>query len=147
MSGKNIRLEDILDGLRRQGFRITGLRRAVLAYLAEARKPLAAADIMRRLSGEGLSPHKTSIYRELDFLIGRGLINRVNFGERQDRFELSALEHHHHAVCERCGDVADVDCSSGIRKIEETLRSQQFTVRFHMLEFIGLCHKCQSRLE
>lgn len=136
--------ENIIRSLKEGGFRVTPLRSAMVRELDQAGKPLSAAQLMERLERSGLRPHKTSIYREIGFLIKQGVVKRLTFGERQDRFELAAMEHHHHAVCERCGEIEDIDCSSGIRKIEEKLYERQFQVRFHMVEFIGLCRRCQG---
>ncbi|MBI4733738.1 MAG: transcriptional repressor, partial [Rubrobacteridae bacterium] len=67
----------------------------------------------------------------------------ITFGDKQDRFELAAIEHHHHAVCERCGDIEDVDCFEGMRLIERQLKAIDFKVNAHMIEFFGLCKKCR----
>lgn len=135
--------DGIIQKLKSGGFRITRLRNAVVRELDQAAKPLTAAQLLDRLAASGLNPHKTSIYREINFMINHDIVTRLTFGDRQDRFELAALAHHHHAVCEQCGEIEDIDCSSGIRKIEEKLLTRDFQVRFHMVEFIGLCKKCR----
>lgn len=135
--------DEIIQQLKDGGFRVTRLRSAVVRELDQAKQPLTAAQLMARLASNGLTPHKTSVYREINFMIEQAIVTRLTFGERQDRFELAAMAHHHHAVCERCGEIEDIDCSSGIRKIEEKLQTRDFQVRFHMVEFIGLCKKCR----
>jgi Fe2+ or Zn2+ uptake regulation protein len=138
--------EQITKKLKASGFRLTKVRKAVLKELDEAQKPLSAADIMDRLAAKhGLRPHKTSIYREIKFLLEQELIIKITFGEKQDLFELADMEHHHHAACQACGDIEDIDCSEGIRKIEEKLGARGFHVNAHLVEFIGLCLECSRK--
>lgn len=136
--------EDLINDLKSGGFRLTKVRKALIKELDLAQKPLSAAELMSRLEGHGLHPHKTSIYREIGFLLDRGIIKKLTFGERQDRFELTAIAHHHHAVCERCGEVEDVGCGDEIRRIEMELKQKGFSVNAHLVEFFGLCGKCQG---
>jgi Fe2+ or Zn2+ uptake regulation protein len=134
--------DGLIGKLRDAGFRLTTLRKAVLKELDLARKPLSAADIMDRLERQGLKPHKTSVYREINFLLKQQIIIKITFGEKQDLFELAEMKHHHHAACQSCGEIEDIDCSSGIKEIERKLSSRGFKVNFHLVEFIGLCRKC-----
>lgn len=136
--------DDIINQLKDQGFRLTKVRKAIIEILDNAQKPLSAGDIIALLGESGLEPHRTSIYRELNFMLDQRIVNRLTFGERQDRFELLAMEHHHHAICQNCGDVEDIACGEGIRQIEEMLNKQQFKVSSHLIEFFGLCKSCQQ---
>jgi Fe2+ or Zn2+ uptake regulation protein len=135
--------EEIVHELKSKGFRLTRIRKAVIEELDLAKKPLTAAEIIILLEKHGLQPHKTSVYRELNFMLTEGLIIKITFGDKQDRFELSTLEHHHHAVCEKCGGVEDVDCLEGMRMIEKQLAAKNFKINAHMLEFFGLCDTCR----
>lgn len=135
--------DGIIKELKNKGFRLTKVRKAIIEVLDIAKKPLSASDIIVLLGECDLTPHKTSIYRELNFMLEQGVINRITFGERQDRFELLAMEHHHHAICQNCGDIEDVECGEEIRKIEQMLKNRNFKVSDHLIEFFGLCKKCQ----
>lgn len=135
--------DELINDLKGKGFRLTKVRKAIIEVLDLARKPLSVAELTALLGRRGLMPHKTSIYRELNFMLSEGIVIKITFGEKQDRFELAAMEHHHHAVCEGCGEVEDIDCGDGIRQIEEQLKGQSFRVSTHIIEFFGLCKKCQ----
>ncbi|MCL6106098.1 MAG: transcriptional repressor [Actinobacteria bacterium] len=127
----------------RKGFRLTVVRKAIIRELDNAKRPLSTGELRGCLQKSGLSPHKTTVYREIGFLLDQGIVTRLTFGERQDRFELSLFPHHHHAVCEKCGVVEDIDCAEGISKIEDMLSRRKFKVKTHMVEFIGLCDHCR----
>ncbi|NCO65351.1 MAG: hypothetical protein COW32_08235 [Candidatus Aquicultor secundus] len=135
--------DELIEELRGKGFRITTLRKAIIEELDVARKPLSAAEIAELLKRRNLEPHKTSVYRELGFMLEQGIINKLPFGEKQDRFEIAAMDHHHHAVCQSCGEVEDIDCTDDIRRIEEMLGAQDFKVNYHLIEFFGLCKNCR----
>jgi Fur family ferric uptake transcriptional regulator len=137
----------LIADMKIKGFRLTQLRKAIIRELDEALKPLSVTEMMKSLNAQGIAPHKTSIYREITFLLDNEFIKRITFGEKQDRFELAVLEHHHHAVCESCGKVEKVVCNDGIREIERMLEQQDFKVRHHLLEFIGLCKQCRQPLK
>lgn len=134
---------ELIEELKNKGFRLTKVRKALIEELDIAKKPLSANELIELLNDRGLQPHKTSVYRELGFMLEQGIIKKLTFGERQDRFELAAMEHHHHAICENCGEIEDINCVAGIREIEERLREQNFEVSDHLIEFFGLCKKCK----
>lgn len=136
--------DSLIVELKNKGFRLTKVRKAIIEELDLSRKPLSAGELIELLDKHGLKPHKTSVYREINFMLEQEIINRVTFGERQDRFELAALEHHHHAICQNCGEIEDIDCGEGIRQIEEMLNKQKFKVSNHLIEFFGLCKNCQQ---
>jgi len=133
----------IINELSDKNFRLTKLRKAIVRELNDSQKPQTAGEIIENLAIYGFQSHKTTIYRELTFLLNQNLVKKLNFGENQSRYELQALEHHHHAVCESCGQIKDIDCVEGTREIEKKLANLNFKVKNHLIEFFGLCDKCQ----
>lgn len=133
----------LIDQLRDKNFRITRLRKAVIEELGKSKKPLSAGEIIEYLKKQKIVVHKTSIYRELIFLMEHGVVKKITFGEKKDRFELIIM-HHHHAVCQKCGETEDLFyIEKKIKQMEQTLSEKQFKVKHHLVEFLGLCKKCQ----
>lgn len=130
--------------LKDRRFRITPVRRALIETLAEAPQPLLVEDLQDALRAAGLTPNKTTVYRELGFLMGQNVAVEVEFGEGKKRYETFG-EHHHHLICTECKKV------TGISVEEEDLSRQEkafaqshgFTVDRHMLEFFGTCSDCR----
>src|SRR5262245_38372930 len=89
------------------GHRAGGAREAVVALLARQDCCLSAQEISERLRESGTNVGTASIYRALDLLRELGLVQRVEFEAGGARFEpiVPGGEHHHHAVCDRCGRV------------------------------------------
>lgn len=113
--------------------RLTKARSKILDILKNAQHPLSASDFVDKVK-----VNKTTIYREFDFLIEKGLVEEVDFGDRKKRYELKgSSDHHHHLVCLDCKDVSNVT-------IEENFQiPKDFKVVKHSLEFFGLCANCQ----
>jgi len=111
---------------------LTKVRSQIIKTFNNTNKPLSALDLIRKIVA-----NKTTIYRELDFLINLGIINSVDFGDGLKRYELKSLDHHHHMVCLTCKRIIDVNIN------EEFNIPKDFKVIRHSLEFFGFCSGCQ----
>ncbi|HUJ79220.1 MAG TPA: Fur family transcriptional regulator [Nitrospiria bacterium] len=134
---------DLLQRVKAGGGRLTRLRKAMLEELGASDGLLSARDMTKRLKTRGMAPHKTSVYREIDFFIRQGLISRIALGDREDRYELARTPHHHHAICEGCGRIEHVDLEAHIVRMERQLSRRRFQVSAHLIEFFGRCGNCR----
>ena len=122
------------------GVRYTKPRKLVFEALEHLSKPVSANEINDYLKNR---IDLTSVYRTLSLLVKSEMVNVILFGEGKKRYELkNKNEHHHHLVCEKCGDVEDVEMkeSSLLKSVEER---SKFVIKKHNLEFFGLCPDCQ----
>ncbi len=138
-------LPEIMDNLRGDGYRLTVSRKALLEILYSADTPLSAQELLAALTKKKITVNKTTVYRELDFLHDKELIEEVQFGkESMKRYEFALGTHHHHIQCMNCGTVADVDMPDELKSASALIRKQTgFRVLEHSLEFSGLCDNCQ----
>ncbi len=125
--------------------RLTNLRRAVLRTLQKENGPIAAYEILRRLSGElgrHLSP--PSVYRSLDFLVREGVVTRI-----ESLNAYLALKNAAPAggrlflLCDSCGgttEVVEEDVSACLNAIA---RREGFAVESAAIELQGTCRCCQ----
>lgn len=123
--------------------RDTELRRLVLLLLSKSKTPLSAKELLSSvIKRRGF--HKTSVYRQLDTLQRQSAIHEVELGDRKKRYELSSINHHHHIVCAECGTIQDVVLKEKLDKQKrEVAKQTKFKVSNHVLEFFGLCPRCQ----
>lgn len=129
--------------MQEKGRRLTKARRAMLAILVASKTPLAVSEILDRLAQEKILVHKTTIYRELENLLSEKIIESVEFGDGQKRYEVSG-EHHHHVICRKCDSVADVYLEGALSRAEKTIAKQTaYKEISHALEFFGLCKACR----
>ena len=135
--------ETFLEELKRKGIRLTRSRKALISFLIDANAPRAIPEIQTSFQQAGIIFHKTTLYRELEFLIGEGIVKEVMVSGEKRYYELVG-DHHHHTICLNCGDIRDVVFHENLLKIEQSLaRENGFYVLEHSLEFFGLCHTCK----
>lgn len=135
--------ESYLQQLKVKGIRITRARQALISVLAEGKAPRAIPEIQTCFQEQGLLFHKTTLYRELEFLRQQGIVQEVRVSGEKHYYELVG-EHHHHTVCVACGVIRDIVLRENLCRVERTLSEEEgFQVLEHSLEFFGLCRVCQ----
>ena len=122
------------------GLKNTPSRLAILSVLKDEERPLNALEIFELVS------HKAdlaTVYRTLETFCDNGLINKLEFGEGKFRYEIKK-KHHHHLICTECGKIEDVEGEFMKKMEEEIYKDKQFKVKYHSLEFFGVCKDCLS---
>jgi len=123
-----------------------GARRAVVELLGRQDCCLTAQQIFDRLRAEGRRVGIATVYRVIEQLSERGLVQRVDVGAGISRFEPIHAdgEHHHHLVCDDCGKVeafADDELEAVIHKVE---RRTGYSVAGHDVVLRGACRECAA---
>jgi Fur family transcriptional regulator, ferric uptake regulator len=129
--------------LTRAGHRAGGARDAVVELLAAQDCCLSAQDIHDRLRGGDRAVGLASVYRALDVLTQLGLTRRVDVGGTA-AYEPAAPggEHHHHAICDRCGKLdafEDEQLETLIHGVAERLG---YSIGEHEIVLRGSCPAC-----
>jgi len=142
---------DVHDVAARQltviGLRYTSNRRALIEALEEANAPLSIPDLMRAMPAASQS----SIYRNLTDLTNAGVVARVQGTDEWARFELDDAitgRHHHHIMCESCGEVLDIDMPESLEhQLDTTLATlaekSGYKITHHRVDLVGRCPNCQ----
>lgn len=130
--------------LQQAGHRRSGARRAVVQALSSQECCLTAQELHDRLRQSGRKVSVASIYRVLDLLVEKDLVERIDTGPGSARFEARAAsgEHHHHLVCDDCGRVeafADEALERAIHEVE-----QREGARAHHILLRGACTDCRA---
>jgi len=134
----------ILKTLTDAGFRLTPVRRTLVGIIAHAKQPMERNAIEEKLAKSGLTPDRTTLYRELLFLEEEKIISKLTFGT-EVRYELRSEEHHHHLYCTECGDITCFPLKNDLAVIESLIAAQaNFQVESHLLEFFGKCEGCRN---
>lgn len=130
------------------GQRYTPGRRQLVEALALSPRPLEMPAIL------DASPDlpQSSAYRALQQLAMLGIVRRINTSADSAHFELTeqiAGEHHHHAICESCNRVVDIDSTAELEKAlhraaQITGAQTGFTIQSHRIDLVGVCPDCAS---
>ncbi len=124
------------------GLRNTPQRYAVMAFLMKHDGHPTAAEIFEAVNRLDPRSSRATIYNNLRDLVQAGLVREVAVEGRAARFDAKGMRHHHF-ICDRCGNVEDVDWYDVPRPAAATLGKR--VVRECELIFRGLCAKCASQ--
>ena len=142
---KHVSSEELVETLRAQGFRITKIRQAMLDIFVATPQPQSAQELLATIAQEHPTVNKTTIYRELEFLVKNSIVTEIDILDGMKRYELHESDHHHHhLVCEECKEIQCVEVPHhDLDALESRInKSHQFKVTSHVLEFFGLCKNC-----
>ena len=126
------------------GLKRGGARERVIELLAAQPCALSAVEIEDALRASGRATARASIYRVLELLVEHGLVERVEVGDGQARFERSRPggEHHHHLVCERCGRLVAFDDPGLEHAIDRLSERLGVRIESHDVLLRGACRRC-----
>lgn len=132
----------IKRSLKRSGLRCTTQRYAVIEFLSDHKGHPTAAEIFKAVNRADPRSSRATTYNNLRDLVNAGLVRQVAVEGRAGRFDLEGVRHHHF-VCDRCGDVEDVDWYKVPKPAARSLGKR--VVRECQLIFRGLCAKCARK--
>jgi Fur family transcriptional regulator, ferric uptake regulator len=126
------------------GLKRGGARQRVVELLASQPCALSAVEIEEALRTSGRATGRASIYRVLELLVEHGLVERIGVGDGQARFERAhpGGEHHHHLVCERCGELVAFDDAGLERAIDRLSDRLGVRIESHDVLLRGACRRC-----
>jgi len=133
---------EIRESLEGSGLRCTPQRYAVMAFLMECDRHPTAAEIFEAVNRVDPRSSRATTYNNLRDLVDAGLVREVAAEGRAARFDAKGTPHHHF-ICDRCGDVEDLEWYDVPRPASASLGKR--IVRECELIFRGLCAKCARR--
>lgn len=141
---------DIALRLSAAGQRYTGGRQQIVEFLAASPRPVGVAALVKALP----AIPQSSAYRSLGVLTQANVARRIAGTDDSGYYELSedlVGRHHHHALCESCGRVVDIDSSPKLEKAladAARIASEEtgFTLDAHRMDLVGLCRDCANNL-
>ncbi len=129
--------------LSRTGYRAGGARREVIALLSEQTCCLNANEIHEHLGRGDRRVGLASVYRALDVLTRLKLVRRLDVdGTACYEPAHPTGEHHHHAICDRCGQLAPFEDPELERLIESVGERLGYDVEAHDIVLRGACPDC-----
>lgn len=139
-------LESALDlarsRIRAAGMRITKPRIALVESLQRHQGPVSIERIHQDV-GAGVCDLVT-VYRCLAAFEQLGMVRRSYLHNGTCLYELTLqTPRHYHIICKSCGATDRVDYFP-VEGIERLLQDRGYTQVSHVVEFFGLCPKCQT---
>ena len=134
--------ETIKRSLQGSGLRCTPQRYAVMAFLIGHAGHPTAAEILEAVNRVDPRSSRATTYNNLRDLVNAGLVREVAVEGRAARFDVKGMQHHHF-ICDRCGEVEDIDWYDVPRPASRSLGKR--VLRECELIFRGLCASCAAR--
>ncbi len=158
MSSANLseQLQQAAHWCESRGEKLTDTRRDVLTLLLGHEGSLKAYEILSALQKTKPNAAPPTVYRALDFLVGVGLVHRLDSLNAFVACPVFAEPHHAchpHAshphglllVCERCHGVTELPPPDWIAQLQADAVGVGFQVTAHELEIKGLCRACREK--
>jgi Fe2+ or Zn2+ uptake regulation protein len=134
--------EAIKRSLESKGLRCTPQRYAVIAFLMQHSRHPTAAEIFEGVNRLDPRSSRATTYNNLRDLVQAGLVREVAVEGRAARFD-SKVMRHHHFICDRCGEVDDMEWYDVPQPTSGSLGKR--VVRECELIIRGFCAKCAGR--
>jgi Fur family ferric uptake transcriptional regulator len=135
------------DRLAEAGYRRGGARKAVIELLSRQECARSALEIEDLLRESGRQVGRASIYRVLEELEELGLVARLDLGTGTARFEAvdpRGERHHHHLLCDDCGDLVPFSDAELERVIGRVSQRLPYAVSGHDVTLHGSCASCSG---
>jgi Fe2+ or Zn2+ uptake regulation protein len=131
--------EEIKRSLEASGLRFTSQRYGVMAFLIEHTGHPTAAEIFEAVNRVDPRSTRATTYNNLRDLVEVGLVREVAVEGRAARFDAKGVRHHHF-ICDRCGNVEDIEWYDVPQPAANTLGKR--VLRECELIVRGLCASC-----
>lgn len=140
-------VEHAIDRIAEAGHRSGAARRRVIGALADHDCCLSAQELHDHLKDESRPVGIASVYRVLELLTGLQLVQRFDFDGGTSRYEpaLPDGEHHHHLICNACGEVRPFHDERLEGAIAGAARAAEYAVTDHDVVLRGRCPDCRAR--
>lgn len=134
---------NILNKIRDCGGRISPVREAIIHILLAQECLLSHHDLIVSLKKKGLTPDRSTIFREIRFLTQHHIIHKHMITE-ESYYEIPH-DHHHHLICLACEKITKILMRDHlICATQEIARKNHFAITGHVVEFYGYCAKCRT---
>ena len=123
-------------------------RQAILEELRGLTSHPTAADLYQVVRARLPRISLGTVYRNLELLTETGVIQRLEMGGPEARFDGNA-DHHHHVQCVRCGRVDDLcgvpDGLTDVLAGGRFANTSGYEILGYQLVFSGICPECGKK--
>jgi Fur family peroxide stress response transcriptional regulator len=144
MADPNKRLDEMIEALRGQNFRLTPQRLEILRILASSREHPSVEQVFEEVRRRFPTTSLATVYRNILKLKELGQVLELGFAEGGNRYDGNRPFPHPHMVCIKCRRIMDPDVESLEELTARLARTTGFKIVNHRLDFFGICPRCQQ---
>jgi len=139
------RREQMLSKLKREAFRITPQRIAILTILAGSEEHPSVEDIYRKVKKQFPTTSLATVYKTVSLLKELNEALELGFADGSNRYDGNKPYPHPHVICTRCKKIMDPELVHLGEISEEMSAKTGYKIFSHRLDFFGLCPLCQKK--
>jgi len=118
-----------------------------MEIIGNSSSPLSARDVHDTIS-RSQEINRVTVYRILDLLVAKGLLEKISTGDRLFHFDLAPSSNHPahpHFYCRQCGDVECLSPESLQLEMEALNRTFPGLIEKAAVRLDGVCKTCLRR--
>lgn len=143
--------DKIKSNLKKMGYKLTPQRRNILNVILEHEgEHLSTLEIYDLVKKDCPEIGLATVYRTLQLFEDIDIINRQNFDDGCNRYELADPEQdhqHHHLICVSCSKVSEME-DDLLEELEQEVKIKKgFEIINHKLKFFGYCEDCSNKMK
>jgi len=136
-------MNNLTEIFKEKKLKLTPQRIAVYKYLKSTKEHPSAETIYKALQPDYPTMSLATVYKALKTLVEVGLVQELNVGEGNFRYDGNTCPHSH-IQCLNCGRVDDIEgfCLSELN--EKISAYTDYAILTNQVYFYGLCKECQK---
>ena len=135
-------MDNIISTFKAKMLKLTPQRLAVYQHHKNTNEHPSAESVYKTLHESYPTMSLATVYKTLKTLVEIGLVQEINIGEGNFRYDGNCNEHGH-IQCINCGKVEDL-CGIDFLPLNKMVEEgTNYTVKYNKLFFYGSCEKCQ----
>lgn len=139
--------QDLTQELRSAGLRMTPQRLMVMDAVFHHEGHITAEDIHAKVQARYPYVDLSTVYRTLQVLKEQGVIVELQISDGPTQYESVQGDAHHHAICQRCGKMVELD-PDALQPVEDELLSRHgFHAHLTHMAIYGVCQECAEASE
>ena len=123
---------------------LTRQREVVLRVIRETKDHMTANEVFAAAKAELPTISFATVYNSLRFLKDGGHIAEIQFGNGASRFD-RITSRHDHAICTRCGLLADIEMDHPAGLVDEAAKFANFIPESLEFTLRGVCPDCLEK--
>jgi Fur family transcriptional regulator, ferric uptake regulator len=135
---------DLEAYLKKCDIKVTKGRLSILQILLNNEDAVSVDYIFEECRKMGLSIDLSTVYRTMDILEQKNIVDKFNLGEGKYTYKIKKEVHKHTLECSFCHKEVEIECP--MVQIEQLIKNRTgFTLVEHDLKIKGICEDCKKQ--
>lgn len=120
-------------------------RELIIDFISKAKQPLSGDEIFYALKENLNDISRSTIFRNLNFLVEHQIISKVVTQSGPTRYEIA--NDNLHAICEKCGKNISFELELNLDEVlDEVYKKTSIKSSIKDINFIGICTQCAKNI-